>query len=96
MIRLHRLREEHAFALNPDLFERIDVTPDTTIVLVDGSKYIVRESLDEVLHLIMKYRAEVIRLSHQMEEGTYDDDTDPEPTRPVGGGATVLPFPRGN
>ena len=32
------------FALNPDLVERADCTPDTVITLVDGTKYIVAES----------------------------------------------------
>ena len=31
-----------AFALNPDLIERIETTPDTVITLVDGAKYVVR------------------------------------------------------
>ena len=38
------------FALNPDLVERADCTPDTVITLVDGKKYIVAESLPEYLH----------------------------------------------
>ena len=38
-----------AFALNPDLIERIETTPDTVITLVDGAKYVVRESVDELV-----------------------------------------------
>ena len=33
------------FALNSDLIERVDSTPDTVITLVDGTKYVVREDL---------------------------------------------------
>jgi flagellar protein FlbD len=48
------------FALNPDLVERCDCTPDTVITLVDGKKYLVAESLPEVISLIRQYRATVI------------------------------------
>jgi len=48
------------FAVNPDLVERVQASPDTTLVLVGGTTYIVRESLDEVIDLIAAYRARVI------------------------------------
>jgi len=48
------------FALNPDLIERVDRTPDTVITLVDGTKYLVREGLDEVIAAILDYRARVL------------------------------------
>lgn len=48
------------FALNPDLIERVDCTPDTVITLVDGTKYLVQESLDEVVCAVRDYRARVL------------------------------------
>lgn len=48
------------FAVNPDLIERIQASPDTTLVLVGGTTYIVTETLDEVIDLIAAYRARVI------------------------------------
>jgi flagellar protein FlbD len=48
------------FALNPDLVERADCTPDTVITLVDGKKYVVAESLPEVITLIRQFRASVV------------------------------------
>ncbi len=45
------------FALNPDLVERADCTPDTVVTLVDGTKYILAESVPEFIDLIMGYRA---------------------------------------
>ena len=47
MITLTRLSGS-VFALNSDLIERVDATPDTVVTLVDGKKYVVTESLDEV------------------------------------------------
>lgn len=48
------------FAVNPDLIERIHVTPDTTLVTVDGNRYLVLESMSEVIALIEDWRARVI------------------------------------
>lgn len=59
MILLTRLNGP-VFALNPDLVERADCTPDTVITLVDGTKYLVAESLPEVVALIRQYRAQVV------------------------------------
>jgi flagellar protein FlbD len=54
------------FALNPDLVERADCTPDTVITLVDGKKYVVAESLPEVITLIRRFRATVVADAQQM------------------------------
>ncbi|MBG0818488.1 flagellar FlbD family protein [Planomonospora sp. ID82291] len=59
MILLTRLNGPE-FALNPDLIERADQTPDTVITLVDGTKYIIAESLSEFLGRVRRYRAELI------------------------------------
>lgn len=56
------------FALNPDLIERVEATPDTVITLVNGSRYIVRESLDELSELIDEFRARVIARAQRMTE----------------------------
>jgi flagellar protein FlbD len=48
------------FALNPDLIERAEATPDTVLTLVNGSKYVIRESLDELTTMIRDYRADII------------------------------------
>lgn len=55
------------FALNPDLIERVDCTPDTVITLVDGTKYIVLETLAEVVAAVRDYRAAVIGAASSFE-----------------------------
>jgi flagellar protein FlbD len=62
MITLTRLTGAQ-FALNPDLVERVDCTPDTVITLVDGTKYLVSETLQEVSDTILGYRASIIALA---------------------------------
>jgi flagellar protein FlbD len=49
-----------AFALNPDLIERAEATPDTVVTLVNGSKYVIRESLEELIELIRQYRVSLV------------------------------------
>ena len=56
-----------SFALNPDLIERIDATPDTVITLVDGDEYVVQESVDEVVARVRESKAAIIALSHLLE-----------------------------
>lgn len=57
-----------AFALNPDLIERIEATPDTVITLVEGTKYVVRESVEEIIQRVQEAKAAVIALSQQLSE----------------------------
>lgn len=59
MIQLTRLNNE-AFALNTDLIERVDATPDTVVTLIDGTKYVVAEPLDEVIERVVAFRARVV------------------------------------
>ncbi|TIC78635.1 flagellar FlbD family protein [Nocardioides sp. GY 10127] len=68
MISLTRLSGT-VFALNSDLVERIDSTPDTVITLVDGKKYVVAETMSEVISTICRYRAEIIALSSHLQAG---------------------------
>lgn len=55
------------FALNPDLIERIEATPDTVITLIDATKYVVCESVEELVARIRESKAQVIALSHLIE-----------------------------
>lgn len=51
------------FALNPDLIERVEANPDTVISLVAGTKYVVVESLEEIIVAVTAERADVLRVS---------------------------------
>ncbi|MFI6075133.1 flagellar FlbD family protein [Actinoplanes sp. NPDC051343] len=55
------------FALNPDLVERADCTPDTVITLVDGTKYVIAESVPEFIDTVRLYRASLISQASRME-----------------------------
>jgi len=62
MIVFNRLNGK-TVAINPDLIERVEETPDTVITLVDDKKFLVAESLEQVIALITDYRAYVIARS---------------------------------
>jgi flagellar protein FlbD len=73
-----------AFALNPDLIERVEETPDTVITLVDDAKYVVRESLNDIVAAVREAKAAVIAMSHVLEQGPQNAPTlrlvpDPKP-----------------
>jgi flagellar protein FlbD len=46
-------------AVNPDLIERAEATPDTVLTMTAGHKLIVTESLDEVVELVRTWRASI-------------------------------------
>ncbi len=68
------------FALNSDLIERVDSTPDTVITLIDGTKYVVKESLDTVVDEIREYRGAVIAESARM--ASHEDVVASNPPQP--------------
>ena len=55
------------FALNPDLIERADATPDTVLTLVDGTKYLISESVEDVIQAVLDFRASVIARAQTIE-----------------------------
>lgn len=55
MITVQRLNGEE-FLINPHLIEVIEATPDTTISLTTGKKFIVKTPVPEVIDQIIQYR----------------------------------------
>ena len=92
MIRVTRLNGER-FALNPDLIERVEGHPDTVAFLVDGTKYVVKESVDEVLDEIREYRAGILATSYEMDRGEYRSPLDEQLPAAEDGTSSVVPFP---
>lgn len=69
MIKLHHFRGEEFF-LNCDLIESVQSTPDTVLTLFDGRKMVVAEPAEQVVDLILHYRAMVLRAADDMRSGT--------------------------
>lgn len=55
MIKLTKMNHKE-FYLNSQAIELIEEVPDTVIQLSNGSKYIVRESADEIMQAIQNQR----------------------------------------
>ena len=58
MIILMRLSGQ-PMAVNPDLIEKAEATPDTVITMVDGHKLVVGDSVPEVVDKVRAWRASV-------------------------------------
>ena len=65
MIMLSRLNGL-PFAVNPDLIERAEATPDTVLTLCDGSKLVIGESVEELVDRVRAYRASILSLADQV------------------------------
>jgi flagellar protein FlbD len=76
----------HEMAVNPDLIERAEPTPDTVLTMVDGHKIVVAESIEEVVERIRTWRATVAAQAYTLSreyadtDGWADDDQDDERT----------------
>lgn len=69
------------FAVNPDLIERLQANPDTTLGMLDGTSHVVKEPLSEVIELIRDWKASVLIRARELEA---------DPERPA---LRVLPKP---
>ncbi|WP_313559125.1 flagellar FlbD family protein [Ruminiclostridium cellobioparum] len=61
MIRLTKLNRS-SFVLNCELIETVESTPDTVISTINGKKYVVLESVDEVIDKVIQYKGNIIKI----------------------------------
>jgi flagellar protein FlbD len=59
MIRLTRINGV-PLVINSDLIEHMEMTPDTVISLTNGQKFMVRETTEDVVELIVEFRCAVL------------------------------------
>lgn len=58
MIKLEKLNGTMV-VLNAELIESVEAAPDTVINLATGNRYLVRNSVDEVIALVTEYKKKV-------------------------------------
>ena len=68
LIFLHRLNGQE-IGVNSDLIERAEATPDTVLTLVDGTKYVVAESIREVADRLVMNQAYALAIAYDLVEG---------------------------
>ena len=62
------LPQRGPLAVNPDLIERVEETPDTVITLTNGTKHVVQESIDEIIESVQFVKAATLALARRMIE----------------------------
>lgn len=67
MIALSHFGNGKRIALNVDLIEKVEETPDTVITLTNGARYLVQESIDEIIDKSIEARARVMHLAQSMQ-----------------------------
>ena len=68
MILVTRLNGD-SLAVNADLIQRVEATPDTIVTLVDGSKLVVTESVDIIIDRVRMFRASVVAAADDLRRG---------------------------
>ncbi len=58
MIELTRVNDTN-FYLNCNEIERIELIPETSIILLNGKTYIVKNSVDEVINKIIEFNRKI-------------------------------------
>jgi uncharacterized protein YlzI (FlbEa/FlbD family) len=66
MIALTRMNAE-LLAIDPDLIERAEATPDTVLTMVDGTKHRVKEDLGEIIERSRQHRASMLAAAHYFQ-----------------------------
>ena len=58
MVKLTRLNKTN-LVVNSELIEFVEATPDTIVTLTTGQKIIVRESVEEVIDLVVEFKRRI-------------------------------------
>ena len=71
---------EH-YSVDPDDIERVETVPDTVVHLVDGAKYVLTGSLEDLMLAIREYRAEIVVHQHRLAGGVAEIAAQPAQLR---------------
>ena len=83
MIRLTRLRNDNVLFLNPDHIERLDHHHDTVVHLFNGTEYVVTQTPEEIVDLVVMQRARILAVASRLaEEIDHTRSTAPRSTDP--------------
>ncbi len=64
----------HEVAVNPDLIERAEATPDTVLTMIDGHKIVIAEPVDEVVELVRTWRATIAAQGYALSRAAGPDE----------------------
>mgnify|MGYP000703229798 CR=1 FL=1 len=58
MIKVRRLNHKEV-VINAELIQTVESTPDTVITLTTGEKFVVEDSVDEIIEKVVSYRRSI-------------------------------------
>ncbi len=70
MIMVHSMQQNEVIYLNPNMIEKIRVTPDTVLFMNTGQRVLVQESPDEIIERIVAFWQKVYRM--RFDPTAYD------------------------
>lgn len=73
MIEVTRFNKTH-LVINCEWIETVEATPDTIISLVNGKKYVVTESVDEVIAKVIEYKQKAGLINRLFNTNPENDD----------------------
>lgn len=95
MIRLTRLNNQRV-VINPDHISWVDASPDTTLFLIGGDKILVRETIEELIEVVIEFRRRIRTdgILRRLGEPEGDPPRTTPPPRPDRS-SSLRPPPRG-
>ncbi|MEI7989117.1 MAG: flagellar FlbD family protein [Chloroflexota bacterium] len=63
------------FYINAELVQLVESTPDTVITLINGAKYIVKDSAEEIVQRILEYHQTVSGSKDKIMEARTSEET---------------------
>jgi flagellar protein FlbD len=66
MIRLTRLNQTELI-INSDLIEHVEIGGDTVIKLTDGNSFVVKESAEEIVERVVRFKRRILDIAGDME-----------------------------
>ena len=59
MIKLTGLNNRH-IVLNAEQIEKLEAVPESLVTLINGNKYIVTDSIDEIIEKVIEYKNRIL------------------------------------
>lgn len=95
MIAITRL-DGSTLVVNADLIETVERSGDTVVTLVSGTRFVVREGVDELINAIVGFRAGVLLAAERYAQPTVVERAGaPGPGRSPGEDGKVIPLASG-
>lgn len=73
MIKVSRFNGSQ-FVINCEWIETVEATPDTVITLVNGKKYVVNESVDDIIAAVVEYKRKAGFMNRLINACPENDD----------------------